>query len=156
MSKTLNLNTELTLKDCLFGAVKLNKNTDTDKYKYSGYDIGFDSQSEFSLPDASIGKNVIIFGADMSSSVFTYNRKKDILTHVEGLAQEIDDATLTAEAKYSINFTQSNKNFCLSLHYNGSNSFFLLMLQKYINLKEKLKKLKNEKINQKNLYWIMN
>ena len=78
----------------------------------------------------------------MSSSVFTYNRKKDILTHVEGIAQEIDDATLTAEAKYSINFTQSNKNFCLSLHYNGSNSFFLLMLQKYINLKEKLKKLK--------------
>ena len=131
MSKTLNLNTEWTLKDCLFGAVKLNKNADTDKYKYSGYGIGFDLQSEFSLPDASIGKNVIIFGADMSSSVFTYNRKKDILTHVEGLAQEIDDATLTAEAKYSINFTQSNN--------------FLLMLQKYINLKEKLKKLKKWK-----------
>ena len=38
-------------------------NTDFD------YDIGFDSRSKFSLPDGSMGKNVIIFGADMSSSV---------------------------------------------------------------------------------------
>ena len=31
----------------LFGAVKLTKNADKDKYKYSGYGIGFDSRSEF-------------------------------------------------------------------------------------------------------------
>ena len=34
-----DLNTEFTLKSCLFGAVKLTKNADTDKYKYSSYSI---------------------------------------------------------------------------------------------------------------------
>ena len=40
-----DLNTEFTLKDCLFEVLKLTKNADTDKYKYSGYGIGFDLQS---------------------------------------------------------------------------------------------------------------
>ena len=43
------------------------KNADPGKYKYSGYDIGFDSRSEFLFTDGSMGKNVTIFGADMSS-----------------------------------------------------------------------------------------
>ena len=34
-----DLNTEFTLKDCLFKAVELTKYADTDKYKYSGYDV---------------------------------------------------------------------------------------------------------------------
>ena len=49
------------LKDCLFGGVKLRKNADPDKYVYIGYGIRFDSRSESSLPDDSMGKNVIIF-----------------------------------------------------------------------------------------------
>ena len=61
------------------GSVKLTQNAELDKYKYSGYGIGFDSRSEFSLPDGSVGKNVIIFGADMSSSVHIDNKKKDVL-----------------------------------------------------------------------------
>ena len=39
-----DLNSEFTLKYCLFGAVKLTKNADPDKYSYSGYHIGFDSR----------------------------------------------------------------------------------------------------------------
>ena len=62
----------------MFGAVKLSKNADTDKYKYRGYGIGFDLQSTFSLPDGSIGRNVIVFGVEMSSSVFTDNGKKNL------------------------------------------------------------------------------
>ena len=31
--------------------------------------------------------------------------------------------TLTAEKMYSINFTEKNKKFCLSLHYNGANRY---------------------------------
>ena len=42
-----NLNTDFTLGNCLFGSVKLTKNADLDKYKYSGYYIGFDSHSDF-------------------------------------------------------------------------------------------------------------
>ena len=37
------LNTDFTLNSCLFGSGKLTKNRDSDKYKYSGYNIGFDS-----------------------------------------------------------------------------------------------------------------
>ena len=36
-----NLNTDFKLGDCLFDAVKLNKNSDPDKYRYNGYGIGF-------------------------------------------------------------------------------------------------------------------
>ena len=49
-------NTDFTLKDCLFGGVKLSKNTDPDKYVYTGYGMGFDSRSVFSLPNGNIGK----------------------------------------------------------------------------------------------------
>ena len=72
-------NTDFIMKNCLFGSKKLTKNFDPDKYKHSGYDQGFDSRSEFTLPDASMGKNVINFGVDMSSSVHIVNKKKDIL-----------------------------------------------------------------------------
>ena len=51
----------------MFGSVKLTKNTDIDKYGYSGYGIGFDRETSFSFGN-DIGKNVIIFGVDMSSS----------------------------------------------------------------------------------------
>ena len=33
---------------------------------------------------------------------------------------------LSAEKLYSINFTQRNKKFCLSLHCNGTNSYLLV------------------------------
>ena len=36
-----DLNSNFTLKDCLFGAVKLTKNVNSDKNKYSSYSIGF-------------------------------------------------------------------------------------------------------------------
>ena len=63
-------------------------------------------------------RNVIIFGADMNSSVHVDNNGKDILILGEGPTQGLDDMTLTAEAKYTINFTKPNKRFVLSLHYN--------------------------------------
>ena len=73
------LNSDFTLKDCLFRGVKLAKNADPDKYIYSRYGIGFDSSSEFSLSNGSVGKNVIIFGLDMTSSVHIDNKGKDML-----------------------------------------------------------------------------
>ena len=64
-----------------------------------------------------MGKNAIIFGADVSSSVDIDSKKKDILILGEGPKQGLDDTTLTAEAKYPINFTQSGKGFVLSLYW---------------------------------------
>ena len=43
---------------------------------YSGYGFGFDLLSELLLLDGSVGKYVIIFGVDMSSSVHIANKKK--------------------------------------------------------------------------------
>ena len=68
-------------------------------------------------------KKIIIFGADISSSVHIDNNTKDILILVEGPTQGLDNTSLTAEAKYPISFTQSRKKLVLSVHYNGSNSF---------------------------------
>ena len=116
-----NLNTDFTLGNCLFAFVKLTKNADPDKYKYTGCAIGFDSRSEFLFEDGSYGKNFIIFRADMSSSMHADNKGKNILILAEGRTQGLDDTTLTAETKYPINFTQSGKRFVLSLHNNGSN-----------------------------------
>ena len=113
-------------KNCLFGGVKLAKNADPDKYVYSGYSIGFDSCSKFSLLDDVVGKNVIIFGVDISSSVHVDNRKKEILILRIGPVQGLHDTTLTAKAQYSTNFLRSNKKLCLSLHYNKSNSFLFI------------------------------
>ena len=56
-----------TSENCLFRSVKLTKNADIDKYGCSGYGIGFDRNTSFSVGNE-IGKNVIIFGVDMSSS----------------------------------------------------------------------------------------
>ena len=129
------LNTDFTLDNYLFGAVKLTKNADPDKYRYSDYGIGFHVRSQFSLSGSSWGKNVIIFGVDNSSSVHVDNKKKDIFVLGEGPTQGLDDTTITAEAKYFINFTESGKRFVLSLHYNGSN-IYLLILEKYIDSKQ--------------------
>ena len=65
-----------TIKNCLFDAVTLTKNADIDKYGYSGYGIGFDRRGRFSFPGGGFGQNVIIFGADMSSSAHIDNKKK--------------------------------------------------------------------------------
>ena len=46
-----------------------------------------------------MGKNVIMFGADMSSSVHIDNKNKDILILGVGPTKGLDDTTLTAEAR---------------------------------------------------------
>ena len=62
---------------------------------------------------------MIIFGGDMSLLMHIDNKTKDILI----LGEESTDIILTVEKEYSINFTKQWKKFCLSLHYNGVNSY---------------------------------
>ena len=61
----------------------------------------------------------------MSSSPHIDNKKKDILILGKGPTQGLEH-TLTAEKLYSINFTKENTKFCLSLHYNGANSYLFV------------------------------
>ena len=71
-----DLTTGFRLGNCLFGAVKLTKNNDRDKYADSDFSIGFDVPLQFLWSDSSWGKSVVIFGVDNSSSVHVDNKKK--------------------------------------------------------------------------------
>ena len=79
----------------------------------------------------------------MSSSVHVDNKGKDILILGEWPTQGLDDTTLTAEPKYSINFTQSGKRFVLSLHYNRSNGFLFVNVTKVYQFKGKNSEVKD-------------
>ena len=121
----------------MFGAIKLTKNSDIDIYEYAGYGIVFDSKGTFSYPTGITGVNIIIFGTDMSSSVYANNKTKSILVLGEGFTQGLEDTTLYAEKMYSINFTSTKKKFCLSLHYNRDNSYLFINGTEIIKFKEK-------------------
>ena len=114
------------MANALFGAFKLTKNADIDKYKYFGYGIGFDGHDYFSHPSGGTGRNVIIFGVDMNSSSKIDNKGKDILILGKGPTQGLGEHSLSAEKMYSINFTKVDTKFCLSLHYNGANSYLFI------------------------------
>ena len=99
--------------------------TDTDKYIYSGYGLGFDSTGDFTHPQGGKSRNIIIFGADLLNSVHATNQTQNILILGHGRTQKVNNTT--------------------SLHYNGDNSYL------YVNGKEvtkfKAKDFKN-KVNQ--------
>ena len=88
-------NFDPTLENCLFGAVKMTENSDIDKYGHAGYGIGFDSKGTFSHPNGtSFDQNVIIFGADMSSSIHANNRENNIIVLGKDF---INDTTIYSE-----------------------------------------------------------
>ena len=73
----------------------------------------------------------------MSLSVHIDNKNKDLLILGKGLMQGLCNTALTAEAEYSISFSGSQKTFCVSLHYKGSNSFLFVNTTKNISFQSK-------------------
>ena len=73
----------------------------------------------------------------MSSSKHIDNKGKDILILGIGLTQGLGEHSLTAEKMYSINFTNINEKFCLSLHYNGANSYLFVNGKEIVKFKAK-------------------
>ena len=136
IEKSVKISSYPTLENSLFGAIKLRKHIDVDLYKYSAYGIGFDRKGFFSNPSGGDDKNVIIFGVDMSSLIKVDNRKKDILILGKDPTQGLEH-TLSAEKLYSINFTKENTKFCLSLHYNGADSYLFVNGTEIIKFKAK-------------------
>ena len=65
------------------------------------------------------------------------DRNKNILVSCEEPTQALDNFTITAAAKYPINFTEPGKRFALSLHYNGSNGFLFANAVKMYQFKAK-------------------
>ena len=122
-----------TVQNALFGSMQITKNADTSKYKYKGYGICFDGGGMLSIGNINKGRNVLIFGVHESSLVHTNNKANNIFIMGDGFVQGINDMTLYAEKICSQNFTQPNKKFVLSLHYNDNDSYL------FINGKQELK-----------------
>ena len=97
-----DLKAKFTLKNCLFGAVKLPKNSNPIKCSYSRYGIGFDSRSFISVSNFDWGENAIIFGVDMSSSVHCNNKNENIFILGKRRTQGLDNTILTAEPEVFI------------------------------------------------------
>ena len=107
------------------------------QYKYCGYGIGFDRGGVYLLPSGRFGRNVIIFGIDITSSVHVDNNGKDILILGKGPTQGLGEHSLTAEKMYSVTFTDNGDKYCLSLNYNRANSYLLVNCTEIIKLKAK-------------------
>ena len=130
-----------TIQNALFGAMESAKNaTDNSKNNYKGFGICFHERSEFRHTITEGGhahttdaRNVLIFGADMSSSVHATNRANHIYLMGTGLTQGINDTTIYADKNFYRNITDFGKKFVLSLHYNGDNSYL------FVNGRQELK-----------------
>ena len=115
-SIALSRDTSFTIQNALFEAMQITKNaTDSDKNNYKGYGICFDERSQFGhtitengVTYTSNGRNVLIFGADMSFSAHATNKANHIYLMGDGLTQGINDTTIYAENKYFRNFTEAN------------------------------------------------
>ena len=151
--------TSYTIQDALFGAMQITKNaTDSDKNKYKVYGICFDENSQFGptmteggRTHITNGRNVLIFGVDMSFSIHATNRANHIYVMGDGLTQGINDTTLYVEKKYFRNFTEPNVKFVLSLHYNGDDSYLFVNGRQELKFKCKTDQLVKEKLCIRNL-----
>ena len=82
----------------------------------------------------------------MSSSVHANNKINNILVLGKDFIQGINGTTIYAEKTYSINFTKSSVKFCLSLHYNGDNSYLFVNGTEICKFKAKRYKIKDGQI----------
>ena len=145
--------TTFTLENALFGAMQILKIADTSKYDYKGYCICFDEGSQFGhtitedgRAHTTNGRNVLIFGADMSFSIHKTNRENHIYVMGDGFTQGIHDTTLYVEKNYWKNFTDPGKTFVLSLHYNGDDSYLFVNSRQELKFKAKDDQIINQKL----------
>ena len=144
--------TTFTIQNALFGAMQIT-NADTSKYNYKGYGICFDESEEFThvrkrgnFCDTATGRNVIIFGLDMSFSKHANNKANNIYVMGKDYIQKINDSKIYAEKMYYRNFTDPGKKFVLSLHYNDNNSYLYVNGNQELKFKAKTDQLVKEKL----------
>ena len=143
-----------TIQNALFRAMQITKNaTDNSKNNYKRYGICFDERNEFAHTITEGGhdhttdaRNVLIFGSDMSSNVHATNRANHRYLMGTGLTQSINDTAIYAEKNFYRNFTDFGKQFVLSLHHNGDNSYLFVNGRQELKFKAKTDQLVKEKL----------
>ena len=148
-----NRDTTFTKQNALFGAMQSAKNADIKNADYKGYGICFDERSQFGhtrteagRAHTTNGRNVLIFGVDMSFSIHKTNRENHIYVMGDGFTQGIHDTTLYVEKNYRRNFTDLGKKFLLSLHYNGDDSYLFVNGRQELKFKAKDDQIIREKL----------
>ena len=131
--------------------MKITKNNDSSKNNYTGYGLCFDEGGEFghtvrqgNFNRVTISKNVIIFGANMSSSIYATNRANNIYVMGRELIQGISGTTIYVEKLFHNNFTEFGVKFVVSLHYNGDNSYLFANGRQELKFKAKDDQIINE------------
>ena len=76
-----------------------------------------------------------MFGCDLTNSAHANNRANNILVLGKSLVQGINGTTLYAEHTFNSNFTVTDKTVCLSLHYNGDNSYLFVNNREIVKFK---------------------
>ena len=150
---TSTRNTDYTIQNALFGAMKITENTDSSKNNYTGYGICFDEGGQFGhtvkqgkFNRTTNAKNVIIFDVDMSSSIHATNRANNIYVMGKDFIQGINDTNIYAEKLFHDNFTEFGVKFVLSLHCNGDNSYLFAKGRQELKFKAKDNQIINEKL----------
>ena len=92
---------------------------------HSIYGIAFDGAGSWNFGNG-LATNVVIFGANNSSSSCTDNLKNNFLLLGEGLTYGINGSFGEPEKKFNINFSKERPKFCFSLHYSEDNSYWFV------------------------------
>ena len=108
------------LKNSLFGTTNIIKNSDKEKCVYSGYGIALNGAGSRNFGNNFV-RYVAIFGVGNTSS-HAHNCKNNFLVISEGPT-----------------FSKTNTKFCLSLHYNGGNSYLFVNGKEIFKFKAEIK-----------------
>ena len=91
--------------------------------------------------DSGFDKNIILFGADMNSSVRIDNKNKNTLIFGKDPTKGLDNTILTAGKEYAIGFSEQQRKLCLSLHDNGANDYSFVKVVEIHNFKANISKI---------------
>ena len=99
-----------TLRNCLSGVTNIVKNSDREKYLYSGYGIAFDGKGSWSF-SYEFARNVIIFGVDNSFLSHADSLKYDFLILGEGDPFGFNGSFGAPEKKLEFIFLKQRQSF---------------------------------------------
>ena len=105
--------------------VKLVRNTIKSKFTYYGRQLKFYGICLWVFVN-SFARNDVIFGVNNSLSSHTENQTNKFLTRGEELTDGINGSTGSVENKINTNFSKAKSKFCLSLHYDGDDSYLYI------------------------------
>ena len=119
------------LDDCLWGVAKLTKNTDNDKYGYSGYVFDFIHVQPFRYQFMELVKMLLLFvQTTLYQDMFIYQSLEKV---------RLMSWTITSEKEYGLHITERGKNLLEFASQYRISIFGTLMVQESVNSKQKIK-----------------